>query len=67
MGEYSEDDLAKVEAIPAFDRLTSKFEWYKRPAPSSKPPVKTYGFEIEGGQGFIADGIRVGNPANKKR
>ena len=60
-GNDDKDDLELFPAIPVFDPATSKFEWQEK---QMKSPAQsgwtTYGFEVEGGMGFIADGVRVG-------
>lgn len=62
MSDDDKDDLKNVETIPVYDRVTSKFMWVNRLTAPTEPRFKTYGFEVEGGMGFIANGIRVGNP-----
>ena len=59
MSDDDKDDFEDVDEYPVFNRATSKFEWHKTLSPT--PQWKTYGFEIEGGMGFIAGGFRVKN------
>jgi hypothetical protein len=62
MSNHDKDDLAGVDALPVYDRVTSRFIWVNKPTAPIETRFKTYGFEVEGGMGFIANGIRVGNP-----
>ncbi|WP_168193121.1 hypothetical protein [Rhodophyticola sp. CCM32] len=40
------DDLQYVEEYPVFDRVTSKFEWRKRPSEPPQQKYTTYGFKV---------------------
>ena len=64
MSDHDKDDMEALESIPIYDRVTSKFEWRKRPPARPQQGFKTYDFKVEGGMGFIVNGIRVGNPKN---
>ncbi|MGX9357500.1 hypothetical protein ACS3SW_20655 [Roseobacteraceae bacterium S113] len=56
-----DDDLELADEYPVFDRVTSTFTWHKvEPEPPS-PKYTTYGLEIEGGMGYILNGVRVGS------
>lgn len=54
-----DDDLEFVEEYPVFDRVASTFTWHKVPSEPPSPKHITYGLEIEGGMGYILNGVRV--------
>ena len=63
MSNHDKDDLAGVEALPVYDRVTSKFMWLKKPPAPTKPRIMTYGIEVSDEDGnpmpFVADGVWV--------
>lgn len=66
MSDHGKDDLEGVEAIPVYDRVTSRFEWRKRPVAAPEPPrSRTYGIEVSDENGnqmpFVANGMWVNN------
>lgn len=56
MGGDDNDGFEDVDEYPVFNRATSRFEWHK--PPPATPRWKIYGFEVEGGRGYVLNGIR---------
>ncbi len=70
MSDDDKDDLAGVEALPVYDRVTSKFMWINRPPPASaKPGTLAYGIEVSDQNGnpmpFVANGVWVRHTPGK--
>jgi len=70
MSDHDKDDLDGVEALPVYDRVTSKFMWIRKPSPApSKPGTLTYGIEVSDEDGnpmpFVANGVWVRHTPGK--